>query len=64
MPASAFCIHYAARGRDDLAPVLPELRFERSYWLVAHLDTRNLARIATVHQFIVNAVAERQADFA
>jgi DNA-binding transcriptional LysR family regulator len=55
--------HYAARAHADLVPVLSGQRFERSYWLIAHLDTRNLARIAAVHQFIVDAVAEREADF-
>jgi DNA-binding transcriptional LysR family regulator len=56
--------HYAARSHADLSPVLPDQRFERSYWLAAHMDTRNLARIVAVHQFIIAAIEERKNDFA
>jgi DNA-binding transcriptional LysR family regulator len=55
---------FAVRTSPDLVPILPERQFLRSYWLIAHLDTRRLARIAAVHDFIVEAVKERQADFA
>ena len=34
---------YAARLHDDLVPVLPEVAVQRSYWLVAHDDVRDLA---------------------
>jgi DNA-binding transcriptional LysR family regulator len=55
---------YAARKESDLTPILPAESFTRTYWLVAHLDSRHLARIAAVHDEIVNAIATVAGDFA
>jgi DNA-binding transcriptional LysR family regulator len=55
---------FAVRGAADLVPILAEHNYLRSYWLIAHLDTRRLARIAAVYDFIVAMIAEHQADFA
>ena len=50
---------FIARPYDDLAPVLPELRVDRSYWIVYHESLRNIRRIKTVVDFIA-AEAERE----
>jgi DNA-binding transcriptional LysR family regulator len=54
---------YASRHDAALQPLLPEISFTRSYWLVAHIDTRGLARIAAVHDFIAAAVSDATAQF-
>jgi DNA-binding transcriptional LysR family regulator len=54
---------YVSQHEPDLVPLLPGTSFMRSYWLIAHLDTRGLARIATVHDFIVSAVADAAQEF-
>ena len=48
---------YAARLHDDLVPVLPGSACQRSYWLVAHDDVRDLARVRLVSDYIVELVA-------
>ncbi|MFO1148761.1 MAG: LysR family transcriptional regulator [Alsobacter sp.] len=54
---------YAARLHGDLVPVLPEVGVLRSYWLVAHDDVRDLARVRLVHDFIVELVAGMRRSF-
>ncbi|MCS0495178.1 LysR family transcriptional regulator [Ancylobacter sp. MQZ15Z-1] len=49
---------YAARGHEELVPLLPELSFRRAYWLVTHADIHELRRIREVEGFIVAAVRE------
>ncbi|OYW47744.1 MAG: LysR family transcriptional regulator [Novosphingobium sp. 12-63-9] len=39
-----------------LVPVLPDRRIERSFWLVSHQDTHQLARIKAGKDWIVSAV--------
>lgn len=48
---------YAARADDSLVRLLPERRFERTYWLVTHADTRDLMRVRAVADFIAAEVA-------
>jgi DNA-binding transcriptional LysR family regulator len=48
---------YIARDHDELVQVLPSLRFQRAYHLVAHRDTRQIARVDETYKFIVEAVA-------
>jgi DNA-binding transcriptional LysR family regulator len=50
---------YAAFPDKHLQLVLPQLRFDRSYWLVTHQDLRGLARIRAAMDHIV---AEVQAN--
>ncbi|MEO4041919.1 LysR family transcriptional regulator [Hoeflea sp. CAU 1731] len=50
---------FIARPYDDLAPVLPALRVDRSYWIVYHESLRNIRRIKTVVDFIA-AETERE----
>lgn len=54
---------YIARSFADLAPVLPALTLERSYWLVMHEDLRAISRIAVVADFIVSEVSAARDDF-
>lgn len=45
--------HFMARHEPGLVRVLPEeIRLTRSYWLVTHADTRDLARVERVTQFM------------
>jgi len=50
---------FIARPYDDLSPVLPDLRVDRSYWIVYHESLRNIRRIKTVVDFIA-AETERE----
>ncbi len=54
---------YAARNYSDLVRVLPERRAIRSYWIVAHDDVRDLARVRRVHDFIVETTRRVAGDF-
>lgn len=54
---------YAARTDRGLVPLLPDLRFRRAYHLIAHKDTRRLARIDKVHRHIVSLVEEAATIF-
>lgn len=53
---------YAAAGRG-LVRILPEIRFERAYWLVMHADMRDLRRIAETDRFIAEAVRANRGMF-
>lgn len=52
-------------GHDpDLVPVLPaEVELKRSFWLVAHEDSRESARVRTVMRFVADKVDEARGDF-
>jgi DNA-binding transcriptional LysR family regulator len=54
---------YAAQGDERLQVVLPATTFERSYWIVTHLDTRELARVRAMSEFIVAEVAAQRSIF-
>ena len=47
---------YAALGAGGLVRVLPELAIRRTYHLVAHVDTRRIARIDEAYRFVVEEV--------
>jgi DNA-binding transcriptional LysR family regulator len=52
---------YHSAQDEKLEMILPNLVFERSYWLVTHLDNRNSLRIRAVMDFIASAVqAQRE----
>jgi DNA-binding transcriptional LysR family regulator len=55
---------YHAKPDPLLSRVLPDLRFERSYWLVTHEDTRETMRVRTVADFIADTVAAERDLFA
>ena len=48
---------YIARSQPGLIRILPALEFRRTYHLVAHADTRHVARVDEVHKFIIGEVA-------
>lgn len=54
---------YAAAAQPGLVRILPEVRFERSYWLVVHADMRDLRRVAETEQFIVDEVKAARSRF-
>ncbi|MEP9376147.1 LysR family transcriptional regulator [Aquabacter sp. CN5-332] len=54
---------YAAAAHSDLVRILPETRFQRTYWLVMHADMRDLGRIAETDRFIADEVRACRAQF-
>ena len=54
---------YAARQYPELCPVLPEIAFTRTYWIVTHADVRDLHRIAEVHAFMLDRVKANRSLF-
>ena len=55
---------YAARDAGGLVRVLPDLAIRRTYHLVAHVDTRRIARIDEAYRFVVEEVAAAEGLFA
>ena len=47
----------------ELCRILPEWHFTRTYWLMSHPDTHDVARVATVRRFIVDQVRTMAAAF-
>lgn len=54
---------FAVRGESDLVRVLPEIRFRRSYHLLAHPDTQTLRRIAACRAFVTRRFREERLRF-
>lgn len=54
---------YVAAPDRSLTRVLPEVSYERSYWLVTHADAHDLMRVRAVADFIVAEVAAARALF-
>jgi molybdate transport repressor ModE-like protein len=54
---------YAAAGYKDLVRILPEMQFNRTYWLMSHPDTHDTRRVAEVYRGIVQSVDERRREF-
>jgi DNA-binding transcriptional LysR family regulator len=54
---------YHAASDPALQIILPALRFERTYWIVTHLDNRNSLRIRAVADFIVEQVTANRGLF-
>ena len=55
---------YVAARLPELLPMLPEITFRRSYWLVTHPDTSRSGRVATVTKAIAQRVREERRLFA
>ncbi len=53
---------YVARSHPALREVLPN-KVKRTYWIVAHDDVQNIARVNHVREFIINAVAAEPFTF-
>lgn len=54
---------YHARRDPALVRILPEMRIERAYWLLTHDDTRTLARVRAVADFITEEVQAARDQF-
>lgn len=54
---------YAAKRYPELQKVLPEIRFERTYWLVSHPDTNTTRRVAEVNNYIADTVSAAKRNF-
>jgi DNA-binding transcriptional LysR family regulator len=54
---------YHAANDSGLEMLLPELSFQRTYWIVTHLDSRSSLRIKAVVDFILEAVMREKASF-
>jgi DNA-binding transcriptional LysR family regulator len=54
---------YAARDAGGLTRVLPGLTIRRTYHLVAHVDTRRIARIDEAYRFLVDEVEAAEGLF-
>jgi DNA-binding transcriptional LysR family regulator len=54
---------YAAHRDERLRIVLPDTVFERSYWIVTHLDMRELSRVRAISEFILAEVGAQKSIF-
>lgn len=54
---------YAVHGDEELEVVLPDLSFERSYWMATHDDIIGLNRVQTVADHIVSELKSRRSSF-
>jgi DNA-binding transcriptional LysR family regulator len=54
---------YAAEPHPDLQQVLPN-KIKRTYWIVAHEDAQNIARVNHVRDFIINTAAAEKFVFS
>jgi DNA-binding transcriptional LysR family regulator len=54
---------YTAQQSEGLEIVLPDIRFDRTYWLVTHLDTRGLSRIQAAVEHILGEVSMHKRMF-
>lgn len=54
---------YIAGRFPELVRVLPEIGAVRSYWLVSHADMRDLARVATLWDFIAGEMRRARKAF-
>lgn len=55
---------FIARGDPRIAAVLPDaVVLTRSFWMVAHADLKDLARVRTAMRFIAAEVAKEEAAF-
>ncbi|QQM29535.1 LysR family transcriptional regulator [Martelella lutilitoris] len=54
---------FVVRDSPGLVSILPDIRFRRSYYLLSHPDTGNLARIALVRAFLTRRFREERSRF-
>jgi hypothetical protein len=53
-----------ATAHSELRPVLPdEIRISRSFWMLMHADSKDLARIRAVADYIHETVERERALF-
>lgn len=54
---------YAAERYPELQKILPDIRFQRIYWLVSHPDTNTARRVALVRNYLIEQVAKAKRIF-
>jgi DNA-binding transcriptional LysR family regulator len=54
---------YVAQHDPLLQIVLAETAFERTYWLITHLDMQRLSRVRMISDFIFAEVAAHRSNF-
>ena len=53
---------FIGHGDRALVPVLPQCRIVRTFWLVTHKDTHQLARVRTAKDWLADKVRQHRAD--
>lgn len=54
---------YAGSHDTRLQMVMPDIVFERSYWIITHVDLRRLSRVRAISDFIIEEVTAQRAIF-
>lgn len=54
---------YAAARHDDISLVLPDVRFMRTYWIIAHADMARSTPVRAAHDHIVALTASERGAF-
>ncbi|WP_439922536.1 LysR family transcriptional regulator [Nitrobacter sp. JJSN] len=54
---------YAAHTHPQLHMVLPDIVFERSYWMMTHIDLQRLNRVRAISDFIIEEVSAQRSIF-
>lgn len=55
--------HFMAAEDDRIEPVLPEIRIERSFWLVAHQETARFPQVRAMMDWLVSQVRGERSLF-
>jgi molybdate transport repressor ModE-like protein len=54
---------FMAAADPDLVRLLPEIAFERSYWMISHPDTHDVRRVAACREFLMRRCREERRRF-
>lgn len=54
---------FAAGAIDGMVPILPEIVFRRSYYMICHPDTSSIRRIAVLREFLIRRFREERRRF-
>jgi DNA-binding transcriptional LysR family regulator len=54
---------YIARHDTNLQPILADIVFKRSYWIATHADLRDMIRVKTVVEFIIEQISQNRHMF-
>jgi DNA-binding transcriptional LysR family regulator len=54
---------YAARSYPELVPLLTDMRFTRTYWLMSHPDTHHTRRVTEVYRSISEKITGARKQF-
>lgn len=55
--------HFMAQGDPRIVPVLPEIRIERTFWLVAHQETARFPQVRAMMDWVVAQVGNARTLF-